>query len=216
MTIPQTKRLYFPTWRRCFTAAWQVLESGRIVPAPDAPDSDARDLVEAHARTFAALEVRGVTETDLRHAATALSIQRARSHRARRVQPLPGTPETASSKQLDSLGLDLFRALCALIADPLWLGTDDDPGLIWWDNPELAERHRTLVILDTRSAPGYAAGVCANLYGTRDYHTLRAEELSRLYRLLLDRPHAWQPDRGRRTAVRPALSTPHSPLCTSA
>jgi len=189
--------MYFPTWRRCFTLAWQVLPSGKIMPAPDAAESDARDLVEAHARTFAEREARGVTETDLRHAATALAIQRARSHRAGRVQALPATAEAASSRHLDSLGLDLFRALCALIENPLWLGTDEAPGLIWWESPALAERHRQLVVLDTRSAPGYAAGLCANIYGTRDYHTLDGEQLGRLYRLMLDRPHGWRPKEAR-------------------
>lgn len=194
MSPLQLKRLYFPTWRRCFTMAWQVLDSGRIVPAPDAPDSDARDLVEAHALTFAGREVRGVTETDLRHAATALAIQRARSHRSGRTAPLPATPEGASSRHLDGLGLDMFRALCALIGDPLWLGTDEQPGMNWWANPELAERHRRLVILDTRGALGYASNLARDMFGTRDYHDPRLSpaQLERLWRKMLDRPNGWR------------------------
>jgi hypothetical protein len=204
MTSAQTKRLYFPTWRRCFTQAWQQAESGHISPAPDAPDSDARDLVEAHARSFASREVRGVTETDLRHAATALAIQHARSWRMGRQQPLPSTPEASSSRRLDSLGLDMFRALCALVADPLWLGTTENPGMIWWEDPGAAEQHRILVILDTRTAAGYAASLARDMYGTRDYHGLSRSQLTHLYRLMLGRSNAWRPD-----GVRVSCPAPH-------
>ena len=196
MTEAQRERIYFPTWRWAFGAAWMRTESGAIKPLDvgSGPHrSEWADAVMAHAATFAEAEVRGVMESDLRHAATALALQRVREWRSGRNASLPSTPEAASSKHLDGVGLDMFRALCGLIVDPLWLGNEKRPGLLWWEHPEAAESHRMLHVLDTRTTPGYAAQMCASIYGTRDYYTLEYQDLLHLYRLVRERGNAWRP-----------------------
>jgi hypothetical protein len=200
MTDLQRKRLYFPVWRRAFGAAWQVEPSGRIIAAPDTADSDVREMIEGVAGSYAAAEVRGVTESDLRHGANALAIQRARSWRLRSTAPLAATLESSSSRHMDALSLDLFLALCHLLEDPYWLGDEKRAGLIQWEHPENLEVRRILRALDTRTSAGYAASICADRFGTRDYHTLNYESLASLYRLVLDRPKAWRP-RGVRTPI---------------
>ena len=190
MTSAQLKRLYFPTWHRTFKATW-LWERGMLSTLPTAVPSDARDMVETHARVFADAEVRGVEPDDLRHSANALALQQARTFRAGSGQPLPSRPAAASSSLFDGLALDLFRALCALIVEPDWLGNEDRPGLIWWENPAEAERHRIISMLDRRSVPGYASRLCLDPHGTRDYHTLDHASLLRLHRTLLGRPGAW-------------------------
>lgn len=192
MTDAQLKRIYFPTWRAACDATW-TWSRGRLALRPEAVPSDARDMVTAHAGTFAAAAVRALRPDDLRHAANALTLQRVRTWRAGTGQPLPATPEAASSKQMDGLALDLFRALCRLIVEPDWLGTDTQPGLLWWENPDQAERRRLLTVLDARTVPGYAASICHSIHGTRDYHTLDYRAVANLYRTIRDRTHAWHP-----------------------
>lgn len=190
MTTAQLKRLYFPTWRRAFDATW-VWERGTLTLRPTAPASDVREMVETHAETLADREVRAVEPDDLRRAANALALQQARTFRAGRCQLLPATAAAASSKLFDGLTLDLFRALCNLIVEPLLLGTDEKPGLIWWENPQVPERLRLLNTIDRRCTPGYAGKLCLDLHGTRDYHTLDYRSVAGLYTTLRGRPGAW-------------------------
>ena len=193
MTAAQRRRLYFPAWRAAFEAVWEKAPCGRIRARADAAASEIRDAIEALARRWAEAEARGVTETDLRHAANALALQRARTWRSGRPQPLPDSPSQASSRHLDGLSLSLFMALCHLLEDPTWLGRPERPGMIQWTDPGQIERARLLWQLDHRGAPGYAAAVSRSMYGTRDYHTLALGDLIELHRLLRGRAKAWRP-----------------------
>lgn len=198
LTTLQLRRLYFPAWNACFQATW-IWKAGRLELLPTALDSDPRDMVEAVAARFAARRVAAVTPDDLRHAATALALQRVRTYRAGSGQPLPVTPEAASSRHLDGLSLDLFRALCNLIVEPDLLGTDERPGLLWWDNPDEPERLRMIRTIEINTTPGYAGKLSLDIYGVRDYHTLGAKQLSSLYHTIRGRRNAW--------ARRPARSS---------
>lgn len=195
ITDAQRKRLYFPLWRRAFQAVWERQPSGALTERAGLASSAARQMVMDQARVYAAPEVRGVVEGDLRHAATALALAQARSHRCGSLVSPPGTPEGASSRHLDGLSLDLFLALCELVVDETWLGTEDRPGLLDWESPRRIEHRRLLVRLDRGTAPGYAAALSRDLYGTRDYHELDYERLLALHNTLRDRHGAWRPAR---------------------
>lgn len=213
----QRRRLYFPAWRRAFSATWTVAPSGRITPktaeGSETPENEFRNAIEAVAGRYAAAEARGVTETDLRHAANALALQRARSWRAGSPQPLPPDMESSSSRKLDGLGLGLFLALCNLLEEPTWLGTAQAPGLMDWEDPGRIERGRILWRLDHQTSPGYAAALSRDLYGTRDYHQLPFADLVELERLLRERPKAWRPHRSNASTVKrfniSTLQRPH-------
>ena len=190
LTTAQMRRLYFPAWNRCFQATW-IMSRGRLELQPTSPESDARDMVELVAARFAERRVEAVRPDDLRYAANALALQKARSHRAGSGQPLPLTPESASSKQLDGLALDLFRALCNLIVEPDLLGTDEQPGMLWWQSPEVPDRIRMIRIIEVNTTPGYAGKLSLDIYGVRDFHTLGAREITALYHTIRGRRNAW-------------------------
>ena len=113
---------------------------------------------------------------------------------------------------MDGLCLDLFLALCELVVDETWLGNDDRPGMLDWENPRRIEHRRLLVRLDRGTTPGYAAAMSRDLYGTRDYHQLDYERLLALHNTLRERHAAWRPARSPIPPRRTPLATRRSPL----
>lgn len=134
--------------------------------------------------------MRRITADDLRHACNALALQRAREYRSRLPEGhglLDLRPEGVSSAALDALALDLVLCWFRLLRDE----TDLDASM-GWTHPENLERRRMEHHIETRCQPGYAARLCADLFGTSDWYSLEWEAFRDLYALLRQRPNAWR------------------------
>lgn len=209
MTEAQRTRLYFPRWNRnAFPAAWEFTGGKlKVIGEPSGP----RQITLAVASEIAQRRVAAPTKEDLRHACTALAVQREREYRSH--QPAytltwPQAPAVAlqlddasvSSDKLGALGLDLCLAWFDLLEDDLNLDAN-----LNWDHPENLERSRQTMRIERYGNGGYIARVCADMYGTPDWHSLSFDTFASFYRLLLARPGAWAQRaevRGQRAEVR--------------
>jgi hypothetical protein len=189
MTDAQRKRLYFPAWQRAFAAGWR-LEKGVIRPQPDAPETPPRQHTWAIGVRLARAALRRITPDDLRHAANALALQRAREYRAGLPEgtgPLDLRPEAVGHAALDALSLDLVLCWCHRLRDETALDA-----LIDWQHPENLERARMEKNLELHAVPGYVAHLCSAKFGTSDFYSLDWSTFRELYITLKNRPAAWR------------------------
>lgn len=188
MTEAQRRRLYFPAWRRAFTAAWET-SGGVVRPRPAAEaQSDVRLMTWKTAEMLAARRVRAITEEDLRHACNALAMRKSDEYRHNSLMPLALDDSSVSSSRLVNLSLDLVICWFDLIVDETRLGS-----MMRWLNPDQIEKDRIVRTIKAGGAGGYAARLALDMYGSSDWQDLKLPLIQNLYVTLRNRRNAWGP-----------------------
>lgn len=184
MTEKQKFKFYFPAWNRCARANNWIMKKGRLVAEEPSPDITLpeRAQVWTYARQLAALEHRGITPNDFRHACHIVALKRDKS-----------------SAQLDTREVNRVVALFDLLADP-----HDLQARMNWENPENKERASLIARLKKLAPEAYIIHLTTDLWDTKAWQDLQQWQLVKLVRLLQTRKPAWNRPRPKTFTPRPA------------
>jgi hypothetical protein len=172
---PAQEKRYWRRWNAVARANRWRMAGGRLDEAAELKASEHHVKAGLTALQIANLEHRAVTADDLRHACHVLACGRDMSHKA------------MSNKQFDAL-LNYWgdeRLVAGLLLEPLDLGSE-----IHRANPRLKSRERHVYFLKHECLGGYVANESQRIYGTRNWETLRDEELIALSDHMRKRPNA--------------------------
>jgi len=159
MTPAQTKRFYFPAWRRAQQAQNWVMRKGRLQAGrkqrygPDLHDQLYQAAWDA-AERLAAANHRAVTDTDLRHGSHIAAFGR-----------------DISSKDLNNPQADRIVCLFRLFTDP-----DDLQAVLDWQNPDASQRRRYIASLKSLAPLAYIDAICRDMFA-HIYQSPRWEDL---------------------------------------